>query len=156
MSTEIKSIIEILQKELTLQKRHIELLQTQHGALISCDRAAFAAAQKDYVRLLAEVKRHAAQRSLALGGNTPPLKERIAAWPQRERAQGEALLVAIFTLIGRIKLVSLQNAAMIQNELRYGKFMLDLYIDAARKQSNYAKRGMQPMKSVTLLINHVA
>jgi hypothetical protein len=154
--SETKIIIDILRAELQLQRRHTQILQEQHQALLVGDRAWFAMTQRLYIQYLADAKRHADLRLKVLGPPTVPLKKRMSGWSPRERTAGFALVDAIRALIENVRLLGRSNAAMIENELRYGKFMLDLYLEATRKQSNYAKRGLQPIRSANLLINQVA
>jgi len=156
IENEPKSIIEILRSELQLQRRHYQILQEQHAALLVGDRQRFAVTQQMYSHFLADARRHADARALVLGPVKVNLKDRMVAWTSRDRVAGIALIEAIRDLLDKIQTLGRSNAAMIENELRYGKFMLDLYMEATRKRSNYAKRGFQPVKSQNLLINQVA
>ena len=154
--TDTKTVIEFLRLELQLQRRHYRILQEQHAALISRDRPRFAAAQMHYSGFLAEAKTHADNRFRLFGPANASLRQRMGQWSERDRGAGIAVIEAIRNTLERIQLIGRQNAAMIENELRYGKFMFDLYIEATRKQATYAVRGTQPVRSETLLINQVA
>ena len=100
---------------------------------------------------------HADDRFRLFGPANQSLKQQMVQWPERDRFGGIAVIEAIRDILERIQLIGRQNAAMIENELRYGKFMFDLYIEATRKQATYANRGtQQSARSETLLINQVA
>jgi hypothetical protein len=129
------NILKVLRDELALQSRHCKLLEAQEAALMSCDRAQFFHLQSEHTRLLPllEAQQEARQAILRDDEGQPcTLSVLIESCPDASRraltGAGESLRV----ILGRIQLLSARNQQLVENELKYLAFTLELFVEAGR------------------------
>src|SRR5579884_4237014 len=102
------AIINSLRNELSLQKRHVNLLRAQNAALIACDRTQFFALFEGYSEFLAELETHASERN-ALRAGAESLAELTAGWPEEERQTLRKLSHDIQRALESARSISAQN-----------------------------------------------
>jgi hypothetical protein len=136
-----QQLIKSLRQELLLQTRHRQLLEAQGSALLACDRPRFCDLQNDYVALLALLQAHQDERQKLMqdGDGKPcslsPLLDQVSA---RGRRSLEALREDLGRTLSSIREQSDRNQMLIQNELKYIAFLLDLFVEAGRSaEANY-------------------
>lgn len=149
-----KEVIKLLKGELSLQKRHIKLLQAQNEALIACDRPRFFQLFQGYSEFLKELEQHAAKRDTALAGT--PLASLTAEWPDEDAGQAKKISDDIRDALARAKEISAQNQKLISRELTYIDFLLNLYVEAGRRSASYANSGEFAPAIGNRLINQMA
>jgi len=137
-----KHILKVLRDELLLQTRHCKLLEAQEQALLACDRDRFTALQLEYARMLLELETQDAARRAALTdeqGNSlsfTGLKKLIPALSLTTLEDG------LRRVMERIHILTQRNKTLIQNELDYFAFTLDLFVEAGRSaQTGYGGSG---------------
>ena len=134
-----KQIMQVLRDELALQTRHRKLLEAQEQALLTCDRGRFAALQEEHCRMLAALEAQDAARRAALtdGAGAPltlsALKEMFPAASLRGLP---ALEDGLRRTLDRVQALTRSNQRLIQNELNYLAFTLDLFVEAGRTADN--------------------
>ena len=137
--TDTKRILQVLRDELALQTRHCKLLEAQEQALLSCDRARFAALQEEHCAMLAllEVQDAARRAALTGEGGAPltlsALKEMLPAASLRGLPTLEN---GLRRTLERVQALTRSNQKLIQNELNYLAFTLDLFVEAGRTADN--------------------
>ena len=134
--TDAKQLTSLLREELSLQTRHCKLLEAQQRALLACDRARFCALQDEYARLLGQLDAQAQARqalfqdeqgnalSLAALTDLLPLRQQSTLIPLRDRLK-RTLECAQELCRG--------NRQLIENELNYIAFSLDLFVETGRQ-----------------------
>jgi len=141
-----KHILQVLRDELALQTRHCKLLEAQEQALLACDRARFTDLQDDYASVLVALEAQDAARRAALEDGSGPLtlsqlKDLV---PAKSRHGLDALGDGLTQTLDRIQTLSRRNKTLIQNELDYFAFTLDLFVEAGRSSdASYGPRGMR-------------
>ena len=136
---EPKQIIQVLRDELALQKRHCKLLEAQEQALLACDRGRFAALQEEHCGMLAALEAQDDARRAALKdeGGAPltlsALKERL---PETSLRGLPAVEDGLRQTLDRVQALTRSNQKLIQNELNYLAFTLDLFVEAGRTADN--------------------
>lgn len=137
--TDTKRILQVLRDELALQTRHCKLLEAQEQALLGCDRGRFAALQEEHCAMLAALEAQDDARRGALtddaGGplTLSALKEMLPA----ESLRGlPALEDGLRRTLERVQALTRSNQKLIQNELNYLAFTLDLFVEAGRTADN--------------------
>jgi hypothetical protein len=136
----------LLREELALQTRHCRLLETQQAALMNCDRSRFAAVQQEYAALAERLKVQTEAR-LALmcdeDGHALPFSVLLEALPETDRKQIVRLRERVQGVLEHAQGLCRRNEKLIQNELRYIAFALELFVDAGRRADNgYGGRGL--------------
>jgi hypothetical protein len=137
--TDTKQILQVLRDELALQTRHRKLLEAQEQALLTCDRARFAALQEEHCAMLAalEAQDDARRAALADEAGAPltvsALKEMLPADSLRGLP---ALEDGLQRTLDRVQALTRSNQKLIQNELNYLAFTLDLFVEAGRTADN--------------------
>jgi hypothetical protein len=127
-----KKILKALRDELTLQTRHRKLLEAQEQALLTCNRTRFATLQEEYVELLLLLEaQDTARKSVLIDDKGEPLtlsmlKEFLP--PNRLRDLEEGLR----RTLEQVQTLTCRNQILIQNELKYLAFTLDLFVEAGR------------------------
>ncbi len=129
-----KHILQVLRDELALQMRHCKLLEAQEQALLACDRARFTALQDDYASVLVALEAQDAARRNALADESGPLtlSQLREAVPVESRRGLDTLGDGLTQTVERIQTLSRRNKTLIQNELDYFAFTLDLFVEAGR------------------------
>ena len=131
-----KRILKTLRDELALQTRHCKLLEAQEQALLTCDRTRFAALQEEHADMLPLLEaQDTARRSILIDDDGKPLplsalKELIP--PHAFRGLEEGLR----RTLERVQTLTCRNQVLIQNELKYLAFTLDLFMEAGRNADN--------------------
>ncbi len=144
----IKPILKALRDELALQTRHLKLLESQQLALLACDRARFAALQEDYALVLVQLEAQDTARRAALTGDDgepltlAALKDQCG---ERSRAVLQGLEDSLRRTLDSVQLLTKRNQTLIQNELDYLAFSLDLFVEAGRSADN--GYGTNPIRS---------
>ena len=154
--TNIKVILKTLRDELALQTRHARLLESQQLALLACDRARFTALQDEYTLVLAQLE---AQDSARRGALTDENDEAIAlpvlkeCCSDRNKATLQALEDSLRRTLDQVQGLTRRNQTLIQNELNYLAFSLDLFVEAGRSaDSGYGGRGGNSSRLSSLLL----
>lgn len=136
---EPKQILQTLRDELALQKRHCKLLEAQEQALLACDRGRFAALQQEHCEMLAVLEAQDAARRAALTDEAgvpltlSALKETLPATNLRGLPSVED---GLRRTLDRVQALTRSNQKLIQNELNYLAFTLDLFVEAGRTADN--------------------
>ena len=151
-----REALNLLRRELALQKRHLQLVKEQNSALIAGDRARFERLHRAYVRFVTELDAQCSDRTKTFGCSMTPIILLFYGWSGAERSAGVALATAVHQVLAEIQDVVNQNNTLIGNELRYIEFMLDTYIEAGRKTNGYARQGLFPRRTEHLLLNKCA
>ena len=134
--TDAKHIAQLLRQELKLQTRHCKLLEAQQRALIACDRARFRALQDEYTRLLGHLEAQAQARQAAMQdaqGEAVTLPAFLETLPAPEQATFAGLRDSLKRTLERAQALCRRNTQLIQNELDYIAFSLDLFVEAGRQ-----------------------
>lgn len=149
--TDIKPILRVLRDTLKLYTRHCRLLEAQEQALLLCNRERFTSLQTEHAHLLIDLEAQESVRRAAMTGEDgepltlSALKMAASTGQQREL---ETLEENLRSALDRISLLSCRNKLMIQNELEYFAFTLDLFVEAGRSaDSGYgpgAGGGVRP------------
>jgi hypothetical protein len=135
----IKNTLQVLRAELALQKRHGQLLEGQQLALLACDRARFAVLQEEYSQMLVLLEaQDTARRAALLDENGEPLTlaQLQALAPEKDQPTLAALEGDLRQVLELVQTLSRRNQALIQNELNYLAFSLDLFVEAGRNADN--------------------
>ncbi len=137
--TNIKLILKTLRDELALQTRHARLLESQQLALLACDRVRFTALQDEYALVLVQLEAQDSARRAALTDENgepvslPALKEQCG---ERNKATVQALEDSLRRTLDQVQGLTRRNQTLIQNELNYLAFSLDLFVEAGRSADN--------------------
>ena len=132
---EIKPILKVLRDEMALQARHCALLEAQQLALLACDRTRFAALQEEYALVLVKLEaQDSARKALLRDESGEPLtlsslKEAVSA---QNRRSLETLEADLRRTLDQVQALTRRNQTLIQNELDYLAFSLDLIVEAGR------------------------
>lgn len=134
-----KQIMQVLRDELALQTRHGKLLEAQEQALLACDRGRFAALQEEHCGMLAALEAQDDARRAALTDEAgAPLT--LSALKEMLPAAGlhglPALEDGLRRTLDRVQALTRSNQKLIQNELNYLAFTLDLFVEAGRTADN--------------------
>ena len=127
-----QKILKTLRDELALQTRHCKLLEAQEQALLTCNRTQFTALQEEYTEILPLLEaQDTARKAVLIDGQGEPLtlstlKELLP--PNRLRGLEEGLR----RTLERVQTLTCRNQILIQNELKYLAFTLDLFVEAGR------------------------
>ena len=153
---QIKAVLKTLRDELALQTRHARLLESQQMALLACDRARFTALQDNYALVLVQLEAQTASRRAVLTGedgepiSLPALAEQCE---ERHRATLLALQDSLRRTLDQVQGLTRRNQALIQNELNYLAFSLDLFVEAGRSaDSGYGHAGQSRSRLSSLLL----
>ncbi|BDI28300.1 hypothetical protein CCAX7_003510 [Capsulimonas corticalis] len=152
-----KKILKVLRDEQTLQTRHCRLLETQQRALLACDRKRFHDTQTEHALLLAQLEVQAEARQAALLGDDgkPCLLSAIVEdLPERSRRPILNVRDTLRLTLERIQELSRQNERLINNELEYIAFTLDLFVEAGRKAD--ILYGGRSLNGCRLLLDRLA
>ncbi len=136
---EPKKILQVLREELALQTRHCTLLEAQQQALLACDRARFSTLQSEHAQMLRELEAQDTERRAALKDDEGEaltmsvLKECI---PSGSLPGLVVLEDGLRRTLDRVQALTRRNKMLIQNELDYLAFTLDLFVEAGRSADN--------------------
>lgn len=133
----LPQLIAVLKQEHALRLRHCRLLEAQGRALLACDRARFIALETEHAALLVEMEAQAVRRQEVLADDTgapQTLSHWLETMPDdaRPRRALESLRDALFAAASRAQTLARRNEMLIQNELNYLTFALDLFVEAGR------------------------
>jgi|GEM_PF-1128381 len=135
----IKQILKVLREELALQTRHLKLLESQQLALLACDRVRFTALQDDYAVVLVQLEaQDTGRRAVLVGEDRQPLTLSLLKALCSERTQSilQTLEDSLRCTLDQVQLLTKRNQTLIQNELDYLAFSLDLFVEAGRSADN--------------------
>ena len=135
----IKQILKVLREELALQTRHLKLLESQQLALLACDRVRFTALQDDYAVVLVQLEaQDTGRRAVLVGEDRQPLTLSLLKALCSERTQSilQTLEDSLRCTLDQAQLLTKRNQTLIQNELDYLAFSLDLFVEAGRSADN--------------------
>lgn len=133
----LPQLIAVLKQEHALRLRHCRLLEAQGRALLACDRARFMALETEHAALLVEMEAQAVRRQEVLADDTgtpQTLTQLLETMPEdtRPRRALESLRDALLAAASRAQTLARRNEMLIQNELNYLTFALDLFVEAGR------------------------
>ena len=156
-----KKILKVLQDELKLQNRHLRLLEAQHSALLACDRPRFCGLKEEHALMLSLLESQEAIRCSVMrdeAGNTVSLSALLREIPQISHRNILAVSQELKRILGRVQVLGQQNQKMIQNELEYIAFTLDLFVEAGRKADvSYANYGgRRPTVGTRMFLDRLA
>jgi len=137
--TDTKRILQVLRDELALQTRHRKLLEAQEQALLACDRERFAALQEEHCAMLAALEAQDDARRAALtdeAGAPLTLSALKEVLPDASLRGLPALEDELRRTLDRVQALTCSNQKLIQNELNYLAFTLDLFVEAGRTADN--------------------
>ena len=135
----IKQILKVLRDELALQTRHLKLLESQQLALLACDRVRFTALQEEYALVLVQLEaQDTARRAAMVDEDGEPLMLSVLKTQCAERNQAvlQALEDSLRQTLDQVQVLTKRNGTLIQNELDYLAFSLDLFVEAGRSADN--------------------
>lgn len=130
-----KHVIKVLREELALQTQHRKLLEAQEQALLACDRARFVALQVEHARMLGQLEAQDAACREALrdnAGSPVTLSALKATAPAGSLRALTALEDGLQGTLTQVQALTRRNKTLIQNELDYLAFTLDLFLEAGR------------------------
>ncbi len=130
-----KKILKVLRDDLTLQTRHCKVLEAQELALLTCNRALFAQTQEQHAALVAKLEvQDTARRAALVDGDGQPITlsglKGIA--PESSLRGLDALENGLKHILEQVQTLTRRNRSLIQNELDYIAFSLDLFVEAGR------------------------
>ena len=130
--THFKLIVKTLRDELALQTRHVKLLESQQLALLACDRARFTALQDEYALVLVQLEAQEARRNAALTDDAgePVLLSVLKMESEANHHALQAVEDALRETLETVQGLTRRNQTLIQNELDYLAFSLDLFVEA--------------------------
>lgn len=138
-SPKIKVILKTLRDELALQTCHLKLLEAQQLALLACDRGRFTALQDEYALVLVQLEAQDASRRAALtdeNGESISLAALKEDCTSRNKTTLQALEDSLRRTLEQVQGLTRRNQTLIQNELNYLAFSLDLFVEAGRSADN--------------------
>jgi len=136
---EPKKILQTLRNELALQTRHCRLLEAQEQALLSCDRARFISLQDEHGLMLLELEAQDAERRNLLkddAGAALTISTLREAVPLGSLPGLTSLEGSLRRALDQVQELTRRNQTLIQNELDYLAFTLDLFVEAGRYADN--------------------
>ena len=154
---EPKNILRILRQELALQTRHCKLLEAQQQALLACDRVRFTEMQSAHKQILRELEVQHTERQAALqdeDGNLHSLTSLRECVPASSLRGLSGLEENLRATLKRVQTLTQRNQMLIQNELNYIAFTLDLFVEAGRCSDNSYGGGFR--QAGRLLLDRVA
>ena len=154
---DIQKILTILRDEQALQTLYCKLLETQQRALLACDRKRFQDTQMEHAQLLARMEVQAAARQAAMRGDDGEpcvLSAIVEDLPERIRRPILNVRDTLRLTLDRIQELSRQNERLINNELEYIAFSLDLFVEAGRKAD--ILYGGRSLNGCRLLLDRLA
>ncbi len=155
LALDATATLAMLKHELELQRKHVRCLRDQNSALISCNRAKFEQQQKSYVALLSELEAQESRRNKLLAGRS--LGDGSQEWTSQQRTALLRVCEQIGSASVQARDLNSQNRLLIEGELRYMSFMLDVMLDTARKTGHsYEAHGGLATVQRSLLINRAA
>ncbi len=143
-----QQIAAVLKQEHALRLRHCQILEAQGRALLACDRPRFVALEAEHADLLVLLDAQKAARQDVLvddAGHPQTLTFLMEAMPEsaRPRRTLEGLRTALLEAADRAQTLARRNEMLIQNELNYLAFALDLFVEAGRTASSgYGGRAL--------------
>jgi flagellar biosynthesis/type III secretory pathway chaperone len=149
-----KQCLKVLILELTLQKRHQQVVKDQNAALIACDRLRFMALQETYQLLLGELEVQHKLRSGLLG--MARIENLIATWPDTDRNAAQRVPNELKTVLLDVRRVNEQNKKLIANQIKYIDFMVTVLVNTHRKGCFYGPQGMQSINRGNVFFNGAA
>ena len=138
--TDAKKLTEVLRQELALQNRYCKLLEAQKRALLACDRVSFSKLVPEQEAVaetlgMQETRRRATFQSEV--GEPMTISALIKDLPEGAKRPVNALRNDLRKVLDKVAVLSQQNQVLIENELGYISFALDLFVDAGRKADSY-------------------
>ena len=131
-----QKVLTLLRTELELQTRHKKLLETQQEALLACDRPRFCGmkAEQDLMLQLLDAQKTAREAELEEpNGNLLAISALMERCPEKQQRALGLVRDSLIKTINRVQELTEQNAQLIENELEYIAFTLDLFVEAGRK-----------------------
>jgi|SRR3569833_2470148 len=131
-----QKVLKLLRDELDLQTRHQKLLEAQQNALLACDRPRFCGmqAEQNLMLQLLEAQKTAREAEMAdQNGNLIAISALLERCPEKQQRGLMLVRDALIKTINRVHELTEQNKQLIENELEYIAFTLDLFVEAGRK-----------------------
>ena len=140
--TDTQQILKVLRDELTLQTRHCKLLEAQEQALLACDRERFTVLQVEHAEMLPALEAQDALLRETLRGEDGDLLTLSALKEILPPNSLRGLEDRLRQTLERVQTLSSRNQTLIQNELKYLAFTLDLFVEAGRNADiGYGPKG---------------
>lgn len=133
--TNEQRLIKNLRQELALQTRHRSLLEAQGRALLACDREHFCTLEEGHAAILVQLQGQEQERTALLcdaAGQPCTLSVFLEGVSPRGRRTLETLRDSLGKTLAQVRELSTRNQSLINNELKYIAFMLDLFVEAGR------------------------
>ena len=152
-----QKVLTLLRTELEIQTRHKKLLETQQEALLACDRPRFCGmkAEQDLMIQLLDAQKTAREAELAEpNGNLLAISALMERCPEKQQRALGLVRDSLIKTISRVQELSEQNTQLIENELEYIAFTLDLFVEAGRKAD--ILYGGRSLNGCRLLLDRLA
>jgi hypothetical protein len=134
-----QKVLKLLRDELDLQTRHMKLLEAQQSALLACDRPRFCEmhAEQQLMFQLLDAQQTACEAELQdSNGNLIAISALMERCPEKQQRALGLVRESLIKTINRVQDLGEQNKQLIENELEYIAFTLDLFVEAGRKAKN--------------------
>lgn len=134
-----QKVLKLLRDELDLQTRHMKLLEAQQSALMACDRPRFCGMREEQDLMLQLLDAQKTAREAELmdpTGNLMAISALMERCPEKQQRALGLVRDSLTKTIKRVRNLSDQNKVLIENELEYIAFTLDLFVEAGRKKKN--------------------
>ncbi|MCS6777562.1 MAG: flagellar protein FlgN [Chloroherpetonaceae bacterium] len=140
-----QSLIQILQKELLVCRRLVELAEAESEAIIASDIARLSNLEIELRRRLEEQEqlesaRIVAVRDIAFAlrcNGLPTLAQLLPLLPEREQQVLAQLRVQILEAQAQLEVVTERNRMLLENALEYVRFSLDVLTGTALAPARY-------------------
>jgi len=153
-----QKVLTLLRNELDLQTRHMKLLEAQQTALLACDRPRFCEmkAEQELMLQLLDAQQTAREAEMVDGnGNLLAISALLERTPEKQQRALGLVRDSLIKTINRVQELTLQNKQLIENELEYIAFTLDLFVEAGRKATKSDYGGFGSLRGRMLLDRRV-
>jgi hypothetical protein len=134
-----QKVLKLLRTELDLQTRHLKLLEAQQTALMACDRPRFCGMQAEQELMLQLLDAQKTAREAEMqdaSGNLMAISVLMERCPEKTQRALGLVRDSLIKTIKKVQEISERNEQLIENELEYIAFTLDLFVEAGRKTKN--------------------
>jgi hypothetical protein len=149
-----QKVLKLLRDELDLQTRHMKLLEAQQTALLACDRPRFCEmkAEQDLMLRLLDAQQTAREAEMVdCNGNLLAITALLERTPEKQQRALGLVRDSLIKTIKRVQELTVQNKQLIENELEYIAFTLDLFVEAGRKATRNDYGGFGSLRGRMLL-----
>jgi hypothetical protein len=144
-NTNATALKRVLQEELLLARRLLEIAEQQTAALVANDVPTLSRLQIEQQRCVNQqniltTERNAAVRDLAWGlgmDRVPTLRNLMPGLPAYEQGKLEQLRTQLLAIHGDIKRVHARNRVLLESALNYVRFSLEVLTSTALQPARY-------------------